>query len=240
MLRNQINLNRPLIRNEFLRVTGPLKKFSHIDVWHGGVSTGPTHMAMDEAMLLCADRPVLRWYRWERPEISFGYPMRWRDVEPIAADRPAVRRWTGGGIVEHGSDLTLAIAVPATDSASAEAPLAFYERVHLAIAAALGQSLHLATPADCTVGAACFENPARFDVLHGHRKVVGGAIRRSREGTLYQASIQTVDIPQDFMPRLAENLAAESNEWSPPAEFQKLVEKLVATRYGTAVWLTKR
>jgi lipoyl(octanoyl) transferase len=232
-------LNPLVFRREFLRVDiAAFQKIPRLALWDGGVADGGSHMAIDEALLRTADGPVLRWYRWQRAEVTFGYPLRWHDVEPLAAGRPAVRRWTGGGIVEHGDDLTLALAVPATGTPMA--PLVFYERVHRAIAEALGPAIHLATPADCSCGPVCFENPARFDVLQGDRKVAGGAIRRCREGTLYQGSLQAVEMPPDFIPRLVRNLACESFEWKPTSRFHELSRFLRTTRYTSRDWLTKR
>ncbi len=237
-LRLQINLNRASIRNEFLRVGDSMKKYSRLGLWDGGASTGPQHMANDEAMARLAPHPVLRWYRWSRAEITFGYPQRWRDVAALAAERPAVRRWTGGGIVEHGEDLTVALVVPASENA--EAPIPFYERVHRAIAAALGSGAHLATAEECSCGAACFENPARYDVLQGARKIVGGALRRTRDGMLYQGSIQTAEIPADFIARLAGHLAASCSAWIPDEAVSRLADELHGTRYATEAWLTNR
>ncbi|MGH8046368.1 MAG: lipoyl protein ligase domain-containing protein [Chthoniobacterales bacterium] len=215
------------------------KKFLRLHVWNGEPATGAEHMAADEALLRLARDPVLRWYRWARQEISFGYPLRWRDVESSTMGRPAVRRWTGGGIVEHGDDLTIAIAVPATHSQ--DAPAAFYERVHRAIAEALDSpSVRLAAPIAGAGGATCFENPVRHDVLAGNQKVAGGAIRRCREGTLYQGSIQNAEIPADFIAQLARNLAVETSEWTPPPEFSVLAENLRTNRYATNEWLEKR
>jgi lipoyl(octanoyl) transferase len=215
------------------------EKFPQLLVWNDAPAAGAMQMATDEAMMRLASLPTLRWYRWPHAEITFGYPMRWRDVEPVTQARPAVRRWTGGGIVEHGQDLTIALAVP--KNYSQETPLEFYERVHCALAIALGSnSIELASPDDCSIGAACFANPARFDVMIDSRKVAGGAIRRCREGTLYQGSIQEVEIPTDFISRFAENLAIESNECSPSPELRAMALELSTTRYATTDWLTKR
>jgi lipoate-protein ligase A len=209
-------------------------------LWDGGILAGAEHMALDEALLLQAEQPTLRWYRWTRAEISFGYPMRWADVSPRLEGREAVRRWTGGGLVEHGDDLTIAVAVPKNDRPNLEAPLAFYERVHRAITDSLDLTARLATSDDCSCGSACFDNPAQFDVLREGRKIAGGAIRRSREGLLYQGSIQGVEIPGDFIQRLARNLAEHSTPWTPSGELLRQAGTLRETRYATSGWLRKR
>jgi lipoate-protein ligase A len=215
------------------------EKFPTLGVWGDDPATGATHMAADEAMLRLARFPMLRWYRWAQPEISFGYPMRWAEMEPVAAGRPAIRRWTGGGIVEHGGDLTIAIAVPA--EYSRDSPAEFYERIHRAIAQALNaSSAQLAIGSATPAGAACFSNPVCHDVLLDNRKVAGGAIRRCREGMLYQGSIQAVKIPRDFIPRLAEILSVNVTGWQPAPEFRTLADALHTSRYGTRRWLEKR
>jgi lipoate-protein ligase A len=200
---------------------------------------GASHMAADEAMMRLARQPTLCWYRWARPEVSFGYPMRWRAVEPLLEGRPAVRRWTGGGLVEHGDDLTLAIAMP-TDFAPGT-PGAFYERVHSAIAEALGGTeTELATGCGNPAGGDCFANPVCHDVLVARRKVAGGAIRRCREGLLYQGSIQSVALPADFIAQLCARLSVHSVDAAPSPEEISLAEALRVMRYGNPEWLARR
>ncbi len=70
------------------------------------------NMALDEALLQTVTQPVLRFYRWRRPALSFGYFGRFADVAAEASARELVRRWTGGGIVLHGADLTYSIILP--------------------------------------------------------------------------------------------------------------------------------
>jgi lipoate-protein ligase A len=215
------------------------EKFSALGVWGDEPAGGAMHMAADEAMLRLASQPVLRWYRWARPEISVGYPMCWHEVKVVAAGRPAVRRWTGGGIVEHGDDLTIAIAVPAAHSQNA--PIEFYERIHRSVAQALDSpAAQLATGGSTPAGSACFSNPVSHDVMLGNRKVAGGAIRRCREGMLYQGSIQSVKLPPDFIARLAGNLAAKTTAWQPSHELRLLADALFTSRYATQGWLTRR
>ena len=95
------------------------------------------NMAIDEALLETAKIPSIRFYRWNSPALSFGYFGRFADVVPYAAERDLVRRWTGGGIVFHGEDLTYSIVIPANDAAFGESSRSIYEKVHSALCEAL-------------------------------------------------------------------------------------------------------
>ena len=216
--------------------------FDGIAIWHEGSSgAGAEHMALDETMLRLADRPVLRVYGWPQREVTFGYPQRWDAACGFADGRPLTRRCTGGGFVEHGSDVTVALAVPAAHPFARLAPAETYRRIHEAILAALGsETLRLAGAEDCTCGPACFASPARHDVLDGARKVVGGAQRRSREGFLYQGSVQDADAGKNFAERVAGALAGEVGDWQAPAGWESVRDELVRTRYGCAEWNQRR
>src|SRR5262249_33501134 len=76
-----------------------------------------TNMAIDEALLETAVVPTIRFYSWHFSALSFGYFGKFSDVAIYAAERDLVRRWTGGGIVFHGDDLTYSIVIPASDPA---------------------------------------------------------------------------------------------------------------------------
>ena len=95
------------------------------------------NMAIDEALLDTAKIPSIRFYRWNSPALSFGYFGKFVDVVPYAAERDLVRRWTGGGIVFHGEDLTYSIVIPANDAAFGESSRSIYEKVHSALCEAL-------------------------------------------------------------------------------------------------------
>src|SRR5262252_2174086 len=73
------------------------------------------NMSIDEALLEAATVPTIRFYRWRSPALSFGYFGKFSDIAIYAAERDLVRRWTGGGIVLHGDDLTYSIMIPASD-----------------------------------------------------------------------------------------------------------------------------
>src|SRR5881392_3579344 len=126
------------------------------------------NMAVDEALLEQAAIPVLRFYRWLRPSISFGYFGHYADVASDFERRDIVRRWTGGGIVPHGDDLTYSIVIPSSDPAFALSSLEVYRVVHEAISTALnihGIAADLATEAAPKISEACFANPVRADVV---------------------------------------------------------------------------
>src|SRR5438132_1891082 len=95
------------------------------------------NMAIDEALLEHASSPSIRFYRWDHPALSFGYFGKFADVANYSTERDLVRRWTGGGIVFHGDDLTYSIVVPASDSVFTESAISIYENVHLALSNAL-------------------------------------------------------------------------------------------------------
>jgi len=111
--------------------------------------SGALNMAIDETLLEIASAPTIRFYRWNHPALSFGYFGKFDDVADQKDEREIVRRWTGGGIVFHGEDLTYSIVIPANDPVFANFSKAIYEKTHTAICMALvanGQRAELAGP----------------------------------------------------------------------------------------------
>ena len=160
------------------------------------------NMAIDEALLETAKVPSIRFYRWNSPALSFGYFGKFADVANYAPRRDLVRRWTGGGIVFHGDDLTYSIVIPANDPAFSESSMLIYEKIHCALCSALlanGERAELAPVAGVVdAGAAiidhgysCFANPVRADVMVNGRKVAGAAQRRTRAGLRKPAAART-------------------------------------------------
>ena len=112
--------------------------FTGLDVYHDfTLRSAATNMAIDEALLEVAKVPSIRFYRWKSPALSFGYFGKFADVADYAAERDLVRRWTGGGIVFHGDDLTYSIVIPASAPVFAESSMSIYENVHRALCNAL-------------------------------------------------------------------------------------------------------
>jgi lipoyl(octanoyl) transferase len=215
--------------------------------------SGPLNMALDELILEHAEstaRPVLRTYCWAEPFVSIGFFDRIERIEEQFPDRPLVRRWTGGGAVDHRDDFTFTLAVPGTDP-SARWPAALrYTEIHARVSSALAQlgvetesagrsraTLPGAAPAPCFAAAVC------GDLLSAGRKIVGGAQRRTRAGVLHQGSMQYLSQRIDW-PALAPALSAafgrEQMELALDAEWLKRGRALADSKYGTTEWLRAR
>jgi lipoate-protein ligase A len=198
------------------------------------------NMAIDEALLEQCAVPVLRFYGWRRPSLSFGYFGRFADVAGEAGRREVVRRWTGGGSVRHGEDLTYSLVTPATDPASTRGPAAIYAALHGAIRDALrteGRETELAAGPVPKISDACFANPVRDDVMFRGRKVAGAAQRRTRGGFLHQGSIQIADLSETFRDRFACALSAQIQSAAIPRQTFDRAAVLATEKYGTAEWL---
>ena len=211
----------------------------------GEAFDGPMQMALDEVLLKEVSRPTLRIYHWESPWVTFGYFQKFEEVQATHPDVPAVRRWTGGGMVSHGEDLTFSLMVPSGDRVASEPPTAFYKALHgklsERIRSHLSVSIDLAGAGDVMQGASCFEAPAKDDLLIGDKKVLGGALRRSGGALLYQGSLCISDIPG------WDALLIPPRRWvealSPTLEIKELgtsilkkAGELVMSRYGTTEW----
>lgn len=233
--------------------------FSLLDVYHDISSRpGATNMAIDEALLEVAERPTIRFYRWDSPALSFGYFGRFAEVATYFPERDLVRRWTGGGIVFHGEDLTYAIIIPASDRAFLEPAMSIYESVHRALKAALVAAnqfaeLAAAPPTNVqpafarlwrgrrsTVHAQCFSTPVRADVMLDGRKIAGAAQRRTRRGLLQQGSIQHVDLRNGLAERFARAVSVKCETREISGELLARAEEIAARKYATEEWLRKR
>ena len=209
------------------------------------------NMAIDEALLEFTIIPTIRFYSWLSPALSFGYFGKFSDVLIYAAERDLVRRWTGGGIVFHGEDLTYSIVIPRNDPAFEESSIAIYEGIHLGLAHTLNglgqraQVIGSARYADWTPRRGvptntCFENPVRADVMMDSRKIAGAAQRRTRGGLLQQGSIQGIPMTSDLAQKFAQALSADCNEFKINERIFERARELAQQKYGTDSWLRKR
>lgn len=200
------------------------------------------NMAIDEALLEWASVPSLRFYRWERPSLSFGYFGSFTDVTMEESSREIVRRWTGGGTVLHGSDLTYSVILPSKNGASTSGSRVVYAQIHQAIREAFSgtRDVLLASEDAPKISDACFANPVTADVLLDGRKIAGAAQRRTRAGLLHQGSIQYESLPPNFRDAFASALCPDHIRRFFPAELVARAEAISDLKYGTAEWLRRR
>ena len=239
--------------------------FAALDIYYNDDEhSAAMNMAIDEALLDSIAVPSIRFYRWRSPALSFGYFGKFTDVADYAAKRDLVRRWTGGGIVFHGEDLTYSIVVPPGDPVFAQSSMSIYEKIHRALCNALaanGERVELALVARVVdAGAAklakgtgvsepsyktdrgygCFANPVRADVMLNGRKIAGAAQRRTRRGLLQQGSIQYVDLGNGLAQRFTKELSNNCKTRNLPDAVRYRAQEIVAQKYGTEDWLRKR
>ena len=165
-------------------------------VLHSGPGDPALNMALDEMLLEFASSiatPVLRFYGWNQPAVTFGYFQKHAEVEQWTTLRPLIRRPTGGGLVPHDHDWTYSlVAPPATEWYRLRAEES-YRRIHDWIRAAFHQMQHPTALADCCVKEApgrCFAGAEKFDLLWQGQKIAGAAQRRNKLGLLIQGSLQ--------------------------------------------------
>jgi lipoyl(octanoyl) transferase len=195
------------------------------------------NMAIDEMLLFTADSPVFRSYRWIRPSVSFGYFTPWKVVISQYPERDLVRRWTGGGIVEHGEDFTYSLVFPAGSKFLATGEL--YRLVHLALENLLrkrGCPVEMALNPDPVQSGACFEKAVEFDLKLQGEKIAGAAIRRNRKGLLLQGSVQRLMMPECFGTMLANALGEQVEVFNLSEVMVEKAGRIAKDKYAAAEW----
>lgn len=217
-----------------------------------GAASGAWNMAVDEAIYRDGRQQhglVLRCYSWEGKWHSIGYFAKLGELSCRDSGN-VVRRLTGGGVVEHGEDFTFSVSIPARHPLTSARGTELYRWIHTVVSEALresrpGEGYELAERRDLGGGDRgwCFREPVPADVLSAGRKVVGGAMKRSREGILYQGSVQLCGLGADFGIRLACGLAGGGAVTELPGvapSSLRAAEDLAEHRYGTREWLERR
>jgi len=219
-----------------------LENLELLDQLRCPASGAAVNMAIDEVLLLHAERPILRVYGWARPAVTYGYFERWEPVAAAFPGREHVRRWTGGGVVPHGEDWTYSLIVPRSDAFSKESAGESYRLIHELLGTAMraeGVSAGVTPQAAPKVSQACFENPAQYDLLAAGQKVAGAAQRRSRFGMLHQGSVQGIVPPPGFAERLAGVLARSVTPRGFSAKELAEAQRLAKSKYATDGWNKK-
>lgn len=197
------------------------------------------NMALDEALLGRLSGPAIRIYQWQAPAVTIGYFGKSVEAAAKWPEREMARRWTGGGIVLHGEDITFSLLVPTGHPFAAEKPGATYRKIHECVAQWLATTGMAAALADDRpkVSDECFASPVQHDVLADGQKVSGGAQRRSRLGMLHQGSIQPISAAARARRHTLASAFGRSIIPHPlSAEDLQEAKRLVTTKYGSDAW----
>ncbi|MGB0144306.1 MAG: lipoyl protein ligase domain-containing protein [Akkermansiaceae bacterium] len=215
--------------------------FEKLLVWRDETPrSGPENMAVDEWLLESLDgEAIFRIYSWEGPWVSLGYFQSLKLARDLFGDEPDyVRRWTGGGVVDHRNDLTYTLAIPRGHELAGRRGSESYCAIHRVIAKCLGEGgLPCGlTPEDSrTETVACFEKPVAWDLLgENGEKIAGAGQRRSRYGVLHQGSVQAPAGALDGLPHM---LGGNCQ----PFAFEALLEsESRVSKYASKGWLERK
>lgn len=222
--------------------------FQRLSLWFDPVKRpGPEAMAVDEWLLEAAVQPVLRVYDWHGKWGSIGY---FGGLEEARAAFPAdmqwVRRWTGGGTVDHRADWTYTVVSPFDESLTRLKGAESYRLLHDALAEALRMEsidARLSTGTEATGASLCFENPVSHDLMDSsRRKLAGAGQRRTKKGLLHQGSVSAAcdaSVSKTRARRLASCLALEWQEVFLEPDGEDLLSR-VAKRYAADSWTHRR
>lgn len=201
-------------------------------------------MAADE---LLSRRPEawLRVYAWCRPTVSFGY----FDTTQVAArlfpgeEIEYIRRWTGGGIVDHRKGYTYTLTLPAINEVMYPSSDQLYSWIHGALVTALQQH-----GVDCELlscdapdgGRSCWASPVVSDVVDTKgQKLAGAGQRRYRGAVLHQGLIQECEPTTGWEQSLAAALCQEVEcltDLEPYDGFATELSELCADKYESEKW----
>ena len=221
--------------------------FANLLLWIDPVKrSGPAAMAVDEWLLESATRPVLRVYAWQGAWASIGYFGKLEEARTAVSGIQWVRRWTGGGVVDHRADWTYTVVAPDGESLAGRRGAESYQLLHQALEETMrleGLAVRMSAGDEQTGAALCFENPVHHDLVgNDGRKLAGAGQRRTRHGLLHQGSVAAAASPE-VSRRRAEILAARlAGSWQPcslepPAA---ILAQKIAARYARPEWTARR
>lgn len=212
---------------------------------HGPASPA-RNMAVDEALLREVREPVLRIYEWNAPAVSLGY---FQHAALAGEGSPFVRRYTGGGLVDHARDVTYTLVLPRAHPWMELSMPESYRLIHEGVQAVLtacGIASQMTPAAPTIESEACFAKPVKFDIISEAGKLSGAAQRRTREGLLHQGSIllpdpaRNAELRRAFPAAFAARLELVMSPCDLTTEETARAVDLERDRYATEAWNRSR
>ncbi len=209
--------------------------------------SGYENMAADEILTLRGEA-WLRLYDWRLPAVSYGH----FDTREVAQDLfpprsgecvEYIRRWTGGGIVDHRKGQTYTVTLPSQEAVMYPSSHDLYLWIHGALALALqehGVDCQLLRSDAPDAGRACWASPVESDIVNpAGLKLAGAGQRRFRGAVLHQGLIQECAPRQGWINSLAQHLCEEVvivTDEEPFEGFHAQVAALVESKYHSDAW----
>lgn len=206
--------------------------------------SGYENMAADE-LLSRRGEAWLRIYGWAKPAVSFGYFDTSAEARRLFPGEGVeyIRRWTGGGIVDHRMGYTYTLTLPAIADYMYPTSSELYKWIHGALAVALAQSgvpCMLLTADAPDGGRACWASPVASDIVDAQgQKLAGAGQRRYKGAVLHQGLIQQCQPAEGWQQILAAQLSScvvpvEGGE--PYPGFDSDLAQLCHEKYMSAEW----
>ncbi len=208
---------------------------------------GYTNMAADELLTLRTEA-WLRLYDWRLPAVSYGHFDTREEAQHLFPPRTGeeveyIRRWTGGGIVDHRKGQTYTITLPSKEGVMYPSSHDLYLWIHGALAHALqehGVDCQLLRSDAPDAGRACWASPVESDIVNpAGLKLAGAGQRRFRGAVLHQGLIQECAPSEDWIHALAQHLCDDvviTVDEEPFDGFKQQLDALVASKYHSAAW----
>jgi len=225
-----------------------MTQLEYLHVWHDITPrSGATNMAIDQLLLETIQHmPILRFYEWEKPSVSFGYFESFTTVQQHFNDGELdyIRRCTGGGIVDHRVGITYTLAMPRNHPLTQLKGAESYRVIHEAVAMALkecGTLCKLTTSQKDNDTATCFTNPVTHDIVRPTgEKLAGAGQRRTKYGLLHQGAVIGIRDIQLWRASLIKSLSHQAVVWSPDKTLIQSVDTIAKSRYSNPAWTAKR
>jgi len=155
-----------------------------------------TNMAIDEALALTANIPVLRLYQWSPKAISIGYNQdinKEINLEYCKKNNiDFVRRITGGKAVFHEDELTYSFIVPENLNLLSKDVIESYKIIGQALIIALkniGLNANIEKINERITTPICFNSSNWYELTINNKKISGSAQRRFDGKILQHGSI---------------------------------------------------
>lgn len=151
------------------------------------------NMAVDMA-LLHSGYPTFRTYQWTTPTLSLGYFQPYTQTFKINVDESSiqiVRRMTGGGAIFHHQELTFSLILPFFAPLPKKvAPVYdFLNNIIITSFRSIGYEIYARGGIPDETDFFCYNRQNPYDLLWKHKKLIGGAQRRTAQTLLHHASI---------------------------------------------------